>query len=86
MPSLQIIHVTQKNYIYWKQNLFSPLAFFSYVKPDINGKPEEHSSVREMEDQFQTADGVDLNDCFSLYTREEQVMKDNVTMSLYYDW
>ncbi|KXJ26614.1 ubiquitin carboxyl-terminal hydrolase 31 [Exaiptasia diaphana] len=49
----------------------------NYVKPDINGKPEEHSSVREMENQFQTADGVDLNDCFSLYTREEQLGEDD---------
>ncbi|XP_031555886.1 ubiquitin carboxyl-terminal hydrolase 43-like [Actinia tenebrosa] len=43
------------------------------VKSDINGHPEEHSSVREMEAEYENSHTVSLNDCFSLYTKDEKL-------------
>ncbi|KAK3728627.1 hypothetical protein QZH41_011702, partial [Actinostola sp. cb2023] len=67
---------TKKNH-YFRSNKFPTSLGNHCVRSDINGHPEEHSSVREMETEFQTAHGVDLNNCFSLYTREEQLGEDD---------
>ena len=47
---------------------------FSFVKSSVlQERPEEHCSVREVESLHNSSHNVELEDCFTLYTKEEKV-------------
>ena len=55
--------------------MFSYLhSLFSFVKSSVlQERPEEHCSVREVESLHNSSHNVELEDCFTLYTKEEKV-------------
>jgi len=55
--------------------MFSYLhLLLSFVKSSVfQERPEEHCSVREVESLHNSAHNVELEDCFTLYTKEEKV-------------
>jgi len=47
---------------------------FSFVRTSVlQERPEEHCSVREVESFHNSSHHVELEDCFSLYTKDEKV-------------
>ena len=73
-PLFLIILCILSNLIVFLMTISYLHLLLSFVKSSVlQERPEEHCSVREVESLHNSSYNVELEDCFTLYTKEEKV-------------